>query len=1077
MTDVERRRFLQLSALTLSTSVLAGCGSGGGSDENSASSTDVPAPSSSPSPSPSGAVEALQFTVRANATLTSAPFALGYAFRAGDVPAGATLASDYGTLQVTPRNIWPDGSLKFAQLAGTVDLSANTETVIKLRKQSGSAGGTALSLGNLKATGVTAVTGCGSFGTATWEGADWDSPFQTWVSGPIMSSWIYRKPVGTDAHLVAWLEVRLFAGGAVEVLPWVENGYLMVAGPTNKSATYTFSLGGSQRFSAAINLPHHCRTPLVDGAKLSHWLASDPEVSIKHDVVYMQATELVPSYSAVVTSSSQLISAAQTTYVPLQQGGFTYSGDTMSAGGFAAPIGLLPQHDALYLVTDSMVTYGAVIRNGFSAGRYPIHYRDKGTMRPLKFSDYPTLVVSGGSGMTDAGASSTNSYTPTASGTNPPQWDGSHQPSVGYMAYLVTGRWYFMEQVQFAATANYLNITDVYRGGANGVATDYRLQTRNAAWSARTLAQALAATPDADTALRTEFISSVQATIDHFHSRYVAQSHNPFGLVFNGDYGGETFWRSSVWQNDFLTGAIGYMQALNLPISSSSANKLSLFFHWLAQSIVGRLGDSSNYGYINAAPYTFAYSPSKSPDFLGGTGPWYPNWAAVYEATSKIGSVAPYWGNTVGTLSAEILPGADSMWGNLQPAIAYAVRFGVSGASAAYARMTSASNWPALANQFNSVPGWSVRPVTVATPSPQRGPLPSWLNGVPLNRWVEIPNTVLAGSPGAPGETPNVYAESNFAVVAFSGAGFREDTSELWIACSGGHSDSSDNAVRSIALNANNPAWQLRSAATPRPSRTPDSAYYADGKPTSRHTYWSTHWSSTRRRLMLHRTRFSWPTAISFEVSNGFNPDNNTWDPPNSYYTPVQQASCRDSSDNVWAGNRTTLYKWTALTDRWAVVGQFGGGDFPLGPMAHDPHRNELFWLAIGDGQGYGSNLNSWAVGGDGQTRRQITFNPSAAFNQFMADQPPYAALEYDPDNRRYLFYAAQPGRTNHLYVVTPNSGSVWDMSMLTLDTAGVTPVDATTAGVLNRFRYVPALGGFVLMSNAINNLYFIRTA
>ena len=30
----------------------------------------------------------------------------------------------------------------------------------------------------------------------------------------------YRRPIGSDAHLVAWLEVRLYAGGAVEVLPW-----------------------------------------------------------------------------------------------------------------------------------------------------------------------------------------------------------------------------------------------------------------------------------------------------------------------------------------------------------------------------------------------------------------------------------------------------------------------------------------------------------------------------------------------------------------------------------------------------------------------------------------------------------------------------------------------------------------------------------------------------------------------------------------------------------------------------------------------------------------------------------------
>src|SRR4029078_9881571 len=119
---------------------------------------------------------------------------------------------------------------------------------------------------------------CGSFGSVSWAGGDWDSPAQIWITGPEMSSWVYRKPVGADPHLVAWLEVRLFAGGAVELLPWIENGYLRVAGPTNKSATFAFRINDVQRFSAAIDLPNHCRTPLVSNA-VSHWLSADPKVT------------------------------------------------------------------------------------------------------------------------------------------------------------------------------------------------------------------------------------------------------------------------------------------------------------------------------------------------------------------------------------------------------------------------------------------------------------------------------------------------------------------------------------------------------------------------------------------------------------------------------------------------------------------------------------------------------------------------------------------------------------------------------------------------------------------------------
>jgi hypothetical protein len=122
----------------------------------------------------------------------------------------------------------------------------------------------------------------------------------------------------------------------------------------------------------------------------------------------------------------------------------------------------------------------------------------------------------------------------------------------------------------------------------------------------------------------------------------------------------------------------------------------------------------TNYWFINAAPYNIAIAPTHSPDFTTGAGPWFSNWNQIYEATKAVGvsgEIVPF-GETANTLSAEIMPGADAMWGNLQPAIAYAVRHGVTGATAAYNRMIGASNWSALATQFNSIPVWSVQPLS-----------------------------------------------------------------------------------------------------------------------------------------------------------------------------------------------------------------------------------------------------------------------------------------------------------------------------------------------------------------------------
>ena len=705
---------------TFGSVAVVGCGGGaaGTGDASAAESGTPPAEGApvtqppaatpiAPAPPPTGA---MRFTLISPLTSTSAAFCIGYAFRKGDVPAGSSVVADIEHLQATPKNFWPDGSLKFAVIAGRAPLAADVPLTVNLSTGAPGAG-SALSLADLRATGITAAIECGPFGMPVWSGTDWEAPFQAWIAGPEMSSWIYRKQVGGDTHLVAWLEVRLFAGGAVEVLPWIENGYLNVAGPTSKSTTYGFVLGGTRRFSAAIDLPNHCRTPLISGAAVSHWLDHDPQVTPKHDTDYLQSTAIVPAYRALVPSTAAVVATLPSTFSPLQQG--NYPG-AMGAGGYHRSIGLLPEWDVLYLTTESHQAYSGVIFNAFGAGRYGIHFRDETTHRPLRFSRYPYLVVGGGSGVSGRGAPTKGTYTPNASGTVPPIWASSHQPSVGFMAYLVTGRWYFMEEVQFAATLNYLKNGDQTRNRSEGVfqTSVGANTTRGAAWAVRTLVQAAFVTPDTDSALRSEFLASLQANIDWLHTRYVAQPHNPFGWVQPySDYtasAGDGVYFDAAWMQDFHTAAFGYAKAMEFELSPAGQTRLSEFFAWKARSIIGRLGGGAptDFLYADAAQYTIAVAPSDSPDFVTGHGPWHADWGAIYADTLK----TPNPGSAAG-LRGAYYPEGTSYWGNLQPAIAYAVQHGVPGALEAYQRMTSASNWPQIIPTFDRNPVWSVYPL------------------------------------------------------------------------------------------------------------------------------------------------------------------------------------------------------------------------------------------------------------------------------------------------------------------------------------------------------------------------------
>lgn len=340
--------------------------------------------------------------------------------------------------------------------------------------------------------------------------------------------------------------------------------------------------------------------------------------------------------------------------------------------------------------------------------------------------------------------------------------------------------------------------------------------------------------------------------------------------------------------------------------------------------------------------------------------------------------------------------------------------------------------------------------------------LPAWLAGAAVNQWVSISGTTHAGSAAdltSDGRSTNRLAYSGAALVG----------SELILPACGGHGDYSGNEVSSIDLGADAPVWALRLARTA--SVTADVAYYGDGRPSSRHLYWSTHYSTTRSRVMLHRSRFVYGSAVSFDDSNGFDLGTNSWDADNTWANG-NTAGCRDASDNVWAftDSRRSIRKWTAATDSWSgALGTWGSETLGY-PLAHDTTRDKLFSLCIGDGEAGGSGVNAHRFSMDGTTRDAITFNSSSAYTQFQSDADAHAGMDYVAATDRFYWYA---GRGQRVYAITPNSGTTWDMEILSV--TGATPPAAEGEGIFNRWRYVPSLGGFVCMASGSANVCFLR--
>lgn len=342
-------------------------------------------------------------------------------------------------------------------------------------------------------------------------------------------------------------------------------------------------------------------------------------------------------------------------------------------------------------------------------------------------------------------------------------------------------------------------------------------------------------------------------------------------------------------------------------------------------------------------------------------------------------------------------------------------------------------------------------------------PAASWQASAVVNEWMQIPGTAGYGGGG-------LRAYSGVAVAG----------SELFSCAAGGHLDSSDNRVASIDLSADAPAWQTRIAASS--SVQANVPWYTDGKPTSRHTYSSTHYVSSLGKVFLLGVKAAYGgSASDFPDVAAFDPATDTWSAAGDY--PDVTASpyfflCLDPSGNAWTVANESVWKWTASTQTSALLKNFLSGEMAR-VAAWDKTHDQLVTIGHGNGWGTGTTLNAYKISSDGQTRTALTLT-GTDLTQFNTDACPYPALDWDDTNACFYYYGCPAGAPGRVYKITPNSGASWAIEIVALGSGTSNPqaLPAGNGGVNNRFRYVASLGGFAYVDTATGaNISFLRTA
>ncbi len=610
----------------------------------------------------------------ASGTQMNVPVTFGHVFKKGDVPSTAGLAArlSNGTtvaLQVDKKASHSDGSLRHAVLTVEIpELKGRATEIVIISTDSPAGNSGAVTLNELLASGFDATVQLNVSGTTyTASAADMlanASPKQ-WLSGPLVSEWTVGAPVETNGgqahpHLTAYFHVRAYAGvNRVRVDVVVENNWTFVSGPRALTYDATVSVGGSSVYqNNGLTHYHHTRW------HKPFWWGQSSDVAITHDPEYLQVTQAVPNYQDGLSPSNSYLDSMINTVEPMGQGNLRTNFADTGASDQIAP---LARWDAVYAVTGDKRAHAASLANGSAGGSYSIHYRDESTGYPVSIATYPNVSENG-----------SPTGLPSTSGGNPLSHDQAHGASIGYLAYSISGDYFYLEEIQFWANWNMVWTNPGTRQGSKGI---FGVQNRGQIWSLRTLAQAAYITPDSHP-LKQYLSDRVDNNILDRQGKWSDPMTNVLGFIQDYDYP-----QVSPWQADWFSWVFGYMYELGFDQAKPMRD-------WLARWPAGRMGVASDEFCFQKAP-TYRYDAGAGPTASS----YYSSFRQMYEA--NYGSASCNANGDMGGRPDE----PDSYYANMQPGLAISVDAGVA-TQEQWDRFTGTPTTPGYDND----PQWAIIP-------------------------------------------------------------------------------------------------------------------------------------------------------------------------------------------------------------------------------------------------------------------------------------------------------------------------------------------------------------------------------
>jgi len=406
-----------------------------------------------------------------------------------------------------------------------------------------------------------------------------------WLEGPLVTEMQISGPPAAangklDQDLLITFGLRFFRpGNAVRLEVVVESPWPDV--PGNILYDVTVSAAGKQLFAKENvgywnhRMPYWIKDNDRNLGHFAHarwrkvfWLGQKPpETHIRYQLPYLVSTSLIPPYDTTLAISPERLERSLKNWNEkpreILENGIIMAYFPTTGG--REDLGPYPTWTTRYLFTQDRRAWRMVLGAGDLAGSFSVHMRDRKTGRIFSIDDHPGFSLNPRGTLEKIPPRPAADLPYLRPSASPYSVDNAHQPSLAFIPYLLTGDYYYLEEMYFWANWTMLIQNASYRQKDKGLIIPD--QIRGEAWALRQLVDAAKICPD-DHPEKAYFHSKVKNNLDYYNTFLEGPDATPLGTYTHGTSDAYVRGRSpeerrkwltmAPWQQNFLAWSLDH---------------------------------------------------------------------------------------------------------------------------------------------------------------------------------------------------------------------------------------------------------------------------------------------------------------------------------------------------------------------------------------------------------------------------------------------------------------------------------------------------------------------------------------